>query len=160
MARPTDWVDTQVDSGISAGGQVIKSLITGLAPEEMRGVTAIRTIISLSVFSQTIAGSWGLSRVDMAIGVTSQEAFAAGVVPDPNVATDKPARGWLWRTQRVAEQNGASTRVVTHVQADIRGGRKIENGEMYLVINNSITGGGASFRVKVVGLVRVVMLLS
>ena len=160
MARPTDWVDTQIDSTISRSGQVNKSLITGLAPEEMRGVTLIRTIISVSVCSSTVAGAWGLQRVDLAIGVTSQEAFAAGVLPDPKTASDKPSRGWVWRTQRLVEQNGASTRIVTHVMADIRGARKIENGELFIVIDNSAAVGGTSFGVAVVGLVRCLMKLS
>ena len=148
MARPTDWVDTLVNLEVPSGGQTITSLVTGLAPVNTRGMTVIRTIISLGLFSNTIAGVWGSIWMHLAIGIASQEVLAAGVLPDPSVATDKPPRGWMWRTSLVVSQNGSGGQVVFPIEADIRGARKVENGEVY-IIADSVIGAGTAFQVNV-----------
>ncbi len=152
-ARPTDWIDTLIDQDVlSASGQH-ESLMTGVAPVNMRGMTLIRTIISLHVQSTTVAGAWGAQQLDIAIGVASQEAFASGSLPDPATATDKPARGWVWRHAQVVAQNGVGSVVTFPMFADIRGARKIENGELYLIMDNSPIQGTA-FGINISGLVR------
>ncbi len=153
MPRPTDWIDTRVIMSAVSGGQARQSLMTGVAPVNMRGMTVIRTIVVLGMISQDVAGAWGIQQIDLAIGVASQEAFAAGVVPDPNSDTDKPPRGWVFRSQRLVAQNGVGHQVVFPLEMDIRGARKIENGELYVVANNTFVNG-TSFTVKVQGLVR------
>jgi len=158
MPRQTDWIDTLVDLNPATGAQDNVSLITGAAPINMRGVTLIRTIIYLGMTSQTTAGAWGVQNLDMAIGITSQEAFAAGVLPDPDIAGDKPSRGWVWRSRQVVTQNGIGAQVLYEVRADIRGARKIENGELFLVVDNNAIAGTA-FTMDVTGLVRVLMKL-
>ncbi len=158
MARATDWIDTLVSMSPASGGSSNVSLITGAAPINMRGVTLIRTIVSLSLVSTTVAGAWGVQQAQIAIGITSQEAFAAGVFPDPSSATDKPPRGWVYRTSAPVTQNGISTPVHTWVQADIRGARKIENGELFLIVDNDAVLGTA-FQLRVTGIVRVLMKL-
>jgi len=159
MPRPTDWIDTRLGFNTTSGAQEIQSLMGTLLPQEFRGATLIRTIISMSMYSTTTAGVWGTQEYDMAIGIASQEAFTAGVVPDPNSPTEKPARGWLWKSHRVIEQNGSGGRVVVHVAADIRGARKIENGEIYLVVNNAALDG-TPFTVRGRGLIRLLIKLS
>ena len=158
MPRQTDWIDTNFALAPASGAQDSVSLITGAAPINMRGVTLIRTIISIGLSSATVAGAWGVQTLNLAIGITSQEAFAAGVLPDPNVATDKPPRGWVWRGHKMAAQNGIGGSVIYDVMADIRGARKIENGELFFVVNNSPTAGTA-FTCNVNGMIRVLMKL-
>ena len=153
MPRPTDWIDTLVILFAATGGQGFMSLMTGVAPVNMRGMTLIRTIVKLGVYSADTAGAWGVQSVDLGIGVASQEAFAAGVFPDPGTPTDKPPRGWVYRTNVQAGQNGAGAPVVTQLEADIRGARKIENGELYIVADNTAEVGTA-FSIIVRGLVR------
>ncbi len=153
MARPTDWIDTLVSLNPTTGGQDFQSLMTGVAPVNMRGMTVIRTIISLGMISTTTAGAWGAQRMDVAIGIASQEAFAAGVLSDPQTGTDKPPRGWVWRTSKVVTQNGVGSVVVHDLMADIRGARKVENGELYIIANN-LALEGTAFNVDVHGLVR------
>ena len=152
-ARPTDWIDTIISLAPVTTGQASVSLITGAAPINMRGVTLIRTILSLGFASGTVSGAWGTQRVDFAIGITSQEAFAATALPDPDVATDKPSRGWVYRSSLLVSQNGVVGNVVQQVQMDIHGARKIENGEVFFVVNNTPIRGTA-FTVDVQGLVR------
>ena len=154
MSRPTDWIDSRPTMEVASGSQSIDSLMTGVAPVNMRGMTVIRTIIRLGLFSNSVAGAWGVQRVDLGIGIASQEAFAAGVLPDPSTATDKPPRGWVWRSSVLVSQNGVGGQVVFNIEADIRGARKVENGEMYLIADNLISGVGATFQVNVFGLIR------
>ena len=153
MPRPTDWIDTIVNQSVGTGGQAFQSLMTGVAPVNMRGMTLIRTIVSLDVFSTSIAGAYGVQSCNLAIGIASQEAFAAGVFPDPNNATDKPPRGWVYRTCRCVAQNGAGAPVTFRIDADIRGARKVENGETYLIFNNGAEVG-TTFAINVFGLIR------
>ena len=159
MPRATDWNDTLINLSPTSGAQGLTTLQGSFAPEDMRGVTVIRTIVSLSMFSETIAGAYGVQRLDMAIGIASQEAFAAAVLPDPSVQADKPARGWMWRKQLCVSQNGVGTNILFSVDADIRGARKVENGEVFFVIDNTATLG-TTFTVRVRGLVRLLMKLS
>jgi len=154
MPRPTDWIDTIISLTLAPmGGSAIQSLMTGVAPVNMRGMTLIRTIISLSLVSQTVAGAWGVQRANLGIGVADQDAFAAGALPDPDVATDKPARGWVWRSYAGVAQNGSGAPVIYTLTADIRGARKIENGELYIAGVNTDSLGTA-FTVFVGGLIR------
>ena len=154
MPRPTDWIDTIIAfSALAGGSEGSQSLMTGVAPVNMRGMTLIRTILRLGLFSTTVAGAWGVQGMHMAIGVASQEAFAAGILPDPDVATDKPPRGWVWRSSVVVTQSGATGPITQTIEADIRGARKIENGELYIIARNADLGG-TTFTVLVSGIVR------
>jgi len=153
MPRETDWIDTNVDFTIASGAQAFVSLITGAAPINMRGVTLTRLIISLGFTSTTVAGLWGIQQVDMGIGVTSQEAFAAGSLPDPSVPADKPQYGWVWKTSKAISQNGIGAVAVFDVMADARGQRRIQNGEVYFVADNTALLG-TSFVVNCRGLIR------
>ena len=160
MARPTDWVDTIIaPSAFASGLQTNASLVADLTAADLRGTTVVRTLVRLGLASSTVAGAWGVNRIDLAIGICSREAFAAGVFPDPNVGSEKPPRGWLWRTSVLASQNGSGGPIVTDVIADIRGGRKIENGVVYLVVNNS-NFVGTTFSILVQGLVRLLIKLA
>jgi len=153
MPRRTDWIDTRVDETSVSGSQSITSLLPGITPADARGMTLIRMIVKFGLYSNTTAGSWGVQRVDMGIGVASQEAFSASALPDPATASDKPARGWIYRTQQLVSQNGVNHNIFVDVAADIRSARKIENGELYLIWDNS-PETGTTFTVNVHGLVR------
>ena len=154
--RQTDWVDTVLSLTVVSGASQEVSLLSGVAPVNMRGTTAIRTIIELSMHSATVAGAWGTQELNMAIGIASQEAFAAGVLPDPSTPADRPPRGWMWRSNRVISQNGVGSQVVWSLAADIRAARKIENGEVYLIVDNTAILGTA-FSVRVDGLIRLLV---
>ncbi len=158
MPRQMDWIDTRIGLQAATGAQNNTDVDGGNTQVVQRGTTIIRTIISLDVYSISVAGAWGIQVVDLAIGVTDREAFSASVLPDPNQDTDKPARGWLWRTSVVVSQNGVGGQVLHPVRADIRGARKLDLGRAYIVMNNT-TVLGTSFTAEVRGLVRVLMKL-
>jgi len=154
MPRKTDWVDTIIDLTPAPGGQDSVTLLTGLTANDMRGATLIRTILRLAYGSTTVAGAWGTSRIDIAIGIISTEAFSAGAFPDPNTAGDRPPRGWLWRTTLIASQNGIGTTIVAPIEVDIRGARKIEAGNLFMIAQNTSLLGTA-FTASVGGMCRV-----
>jgi len=153
MPRRTDWVDTILNLEVTVGSQTQTGLMTGLSTADTRGLTIIRTILEIEMFPNAIAGAWGVALMDIAIGITSQEAFAAGVVPDPNTSSDRPPRGWMWRTSMLVSQNGVGTNIVHRRSADIRGARKVENGAVFMVANHTALFG-AGFQVNVRGLCR------
>ena len=159
MPRQMDWIDTRVGLNIVDGAQGVTAIDGGSTQVVQRGTTIIRTIITLHVMSSTVAGAWGAHVVDLAIGITDREAFTAGVVPDPDSAVDKPARGWMWRTQMLVSQNGVSTPIVTTMHADVRGARKIDLGRAYLVVNSNLSAGTA-FAVDIRGLIRTLVKLA
>ena len=158
MARRADWADSEVNSVVASGAQLVGSLMGGISTEGSRGMTVVRTILTLSIIPP-VAVSDGHQRMSMGIGVISQEGFGAGVVPDANSVLDRPPRGWLWREQLVCV--GAAS-MVSHApavfRADIRGKRKVDNGELVIIIDNDPIDGTA-FGVRVVGMIRIVFLL-
>ncbi len=156
--RATDWIDTVIDRSVASGAQDLFSLMTGVAPVNVRRQTLVRTLISLDFYSESAAGAYGIQQLDIGIGITSQEAFAAGVVADPEVAADQPSRGWIYRTRMGVAQNGVGTQIIYSLRADIRASRKLDDGEGYFVVTNT-TERGTSFSVHELGIIRQLWLL-
>ena len=156
--RASDWIDTTVDRGIASAAQDLFSLMTGVAPVNVRRQTLVRTLITLDLFSETVAGAWGVQQLDIGIGITSQEAFAAGVVADPVTANDQPSRGWIYRTRVAVAQNGIGGQVLYTLRADIRASRKLDDGECYMVVDNT-SERGTAFTAHMTGLIRQLWLL-
>ena len=159
MPRPTDWQDTVFNQSAVAGAQNSISLDGVLTAADLRGTTLIRTIIRLNLQSATVAGAWGSQRADIGIGIVSRDAFTAGSFPDPVTGDDKPPRGWVWRDSVGVAQNGVGGPIIVRVDADIRGARKIENGRLVLVWNNTNILGTSAV-LQLYGLIRVLMKLS
>jgi len=160
MARQTDWDDTLVSLDIPSGGQKSQALTVSTQADihSSRGMTVVRTILELSLMSQSVAGAWGTQTVDLAIGIASLEAFAAEVLPDPNVQTEKPPRGWMWRHRTVLSQNGTGTPITVDISRDIHGMRVVQNGVVYLIVN-TMPIDGTAFSSRVVGLIRLLVKL-
>jgi len=158
VKRATDWIDTLVDRGVATGAQDFFSLMTGVAPVNVRRQTLVRTLISLDLYSETVAGAWGVQIIDVGIGITSQESFAAGVLPDPVTANDQPSRGWIYRTRIAVAQNGIGGRVIYPIRADIRASRKLDDGECFIVFD-STADQGTALPVHMTGIIRQLWLL-
>ncbi len=110
----------------------------------------------MHIFTQPNAVSVvnGVQALDVGIGVLEQDAFAADITPDPNVAADQTVRGWVWR-DRIAVVDNASPEAVraNEVRMDLRGQRRIGDGELALMTVNSPISG-TTFSILVVGLIR------
>jgi len=157
MARKAFWIDNNIDLGVVSSAQLSTSLFAGTPPINVRQTTVVRMVLDLSIFSSTVAGAFGVNYFDVGIGVASQEAFFAGVFPDPN-EDERPVSGWLYRCRYVVWQNGVGTQIVREIHRDIRSGRKVYDGELFLVANNTPrVGTTASYILG--GCIRVLLLL-
>ncbi len=159
--RQTTWEDVHITQGIAAAGQGRVKLAgaSTAGSMERRGQTVTRIIISpLNMFSNTVAGPWGVQAVHMGIGVCSLEAFNAGVVPDPSVPGEAPESGWMWKTEVMVAQNGEGTDVVTRIIVDVHSQRMLRQGVLYLVAEN-ITAFGTTFTVNLHGYCRTLIKL-
>jgi len=157
MPRETFWIDNLINIGMASGGQNNQSLMTGTPPINARRATIVRIVYELHLFSESIAGACGVNLVDIGMGVASQEAFNAGVLADPN-ADERPTRGWMYRTRQVVWQNGVGTQIVQGWSGDLHSGRKLYDGEPYIIgVNTAQLGTTASYRLS--GIVRLLLLL-
>ncbi len=154
---PNLWIDTVLSQDTASGAQSLKSLMTGFASIDTRlsRMTLLRTIIGVDVGPLTHDSGEGSQSVALGIAVASQEAFAAGTVPDPQTDGDFPVRGWVWRAiyrtfAFAADQPAIFTR---RIDLDIRAMRKLDNGESYLVTNNAALEG-STHAIRTTGMVR------
>ena len=161
---PRVWIDTPMNNDVAIGGaQFLSSLMSNVTFAETRlaQMTLIRTIIGLDVARTVHDSGEGSELIGLGIGVVSQEAFAAGTVPDPLTGLDYPTRGWVWRSHyRVfgfaADQPTIFTR---RIDLDLRSQRKLENGEAFFVAD-AISLEGVSSSIRLVGLIRQLWLVT
>jgi len=160
MARRTAWVDRIIDNDILTGGQALLSLLGTLTPIETRATTVVRIIVDLKAHPISSPPTVGASRTAIGIGVASQDAFAAGVgsVPDPESAADEPPRGWLYRNAQGIYSGSVETTDLARFKVDLRTKRKIDNGELYMIVTNTAMFG-TTYTVTLVGIVRTLLLL-
>ena len=155
MARQNEWKDNLISVGLATGAGTFESLVANFTEPDKRGMTLVRTLIRLTAFSTSIAGAYGVQNISMGIGVASQEAFAVGLaaLSDPQTESDKPTRGWVWCSQMLVSQNGVGGEVLQTITADIRGMRKLENGELFVSIFN-VAEVGTAFGIEMHGIIR------
>ncbi len=158
MARAGFRIDTLFDQSISAGAanEMLLSLMTNVsATQSRRGWTMVRTIIGMDLAYSVHDSGEGSHMVDAGIAVASQEAFAAGTVADPSVHTDHPLHGWVFRARHRIFGFAADQPMVysARVDRDLRAKRKLDNGEMFIVVQSTLVEGAVS-AVRATGLVR------
>ena len=157
--RRTTWQDTFLQNNTVSGAQSLIALDGVLSVADSQGLTLTRLIGDISCSSNTVAGAFGVERFSFGVGMASREAFAAGIVPDPNSNVEEPPRGWVYKNTVAVSQNGIGTNVVTaRVIFDIRAQRKLDSGRLFLAVNvDNVTG--TSFTGNVTGLIRALFLL-
>jgi len=147
--RNRAWADRRFAGEVVAAAAVQAYDLLSVAPT-VDTLTAIRIIGDLTfqyTVSVTITDS--LSSVDVGIGVTSAEAFAAGgtSLPSPTAQDQYPPRGWLYAATLPVWEKAESTGVIHHAarfQFDLRAMRKIDKGVLFMVIEqNNVTVGGS-----------------
>ena len=152
-----------IESNVITGTQLNLSLMTSLGPFDTRiqKMTLLRTIIGIDIARTVHDSGEGSHKVAVGIGVTSQEAFTLGSIPEPGQDTDFPTRGWVWRAQyRVfgfaADQPAVFTQ---RVDLDIRAQRKLDNGESFLCASAALVDGAAATN-TIVGCIRQLWLVT
>ncbi len=139
--RPLAWVDDIIGHQQTGSSSLLNLLLA--ATVNLDTITVTRIIATLTLTPEDpISTTSGTNRVDIGIGVCTAAAFAAGAgsVPDPRVAADAPARGWLYRgSMTAAHQNGAGTEaasgwVYPTLTFDVGAMRKVDRGILFMVI--------------------------
>ena len=162
MAQPTVWVDSLIQLTAVSGAPGTPA-VAGLlfVPDriERNHMTLLRTILCLT-FAFEIDHGVSQQVVDYAIGFASDESLAAGVLPDPEVAAERPQRGWVYRCFRMMSSEGAGIagRTIQADEKDLLAKRKVDNGRAYLTVQNTAFAGVAE-DILVSGIVRMLYLL-
>ena len=158
MARTPWWHDELVNTAIASGAQGIRDVMGNLSQDETRGSTIVRVILDLDISASPTNGVIGTQMVDIGLGVVSEDAFAASAVPDPSTETDRPPRGWLFRTRCVIYDDIDRTIKGTVCKGDFRGKRRLDAGILALILNNEARDGN-TFSVRMTGICRTLYLL-
>ena len=157
------WLDTLLANDVSSAAQGLFTLMTGPTAIQTRGdqLTLMRTIVRIDLAPVVHDQGEGSALIDLGIAIASQEAFTGGVVPDPSTPTDFPIRGWVWRTRHrvFGFQAGVADVDAVRINEDIRARRKLDNGEAYLVVDNTDLEGVA-VPVTIAALVRQLWMVS
>ena len=155
--RRRAWCDVLINRATSSGTQDTPiDLLVDFPATDVKTVT--RLIGDIAFFpDDRNAAIDGVMQIDLGIGVGSQEAFTALVVPDPNVQAEYPTIGWLYITTRVVIFNNSSGTterlIVPEIHFDVGANRKVDKGILYLVWNNTVADA-TGFTVRAVGRVR------
>ncbi len=159
MARPLAWGDTVVNVLlVSAVNMSPLDLLANLTAADT--ITAMRIVGHLKVIPESLDTNVVFQQaVDLGIGVSSVESFAANVLPDPNSPSESPPRGWLWTDRMVCLYSNSATfgielYSIPEVRFDIRASRKVDRGNLFLN-GASITLGNTAENVRLVGRIRV-----
>ena len=155
--RGTAWDDTLPNVSVADGAFGSLLLIDNTADPEKRGCTLVRLILDFDIFPATPGAVSGRQNFAMGIAVVSDDAFTSGAsgMPNPEVNTDYPVAGWLWR-KRVAifdETLATGPVPLTHVREDLRSMRKLDRSSVALLMFNG-TGEGTAFNVTIMGTIR------
>ena len=158
MARPLAWADTLISAAISSGAGISAlDLLADLAAADVKTVMRLVGHLNVGVTNGATTAD-GVQAIDVAIGVAASEAFVGGVLPDANVDTDVPVRGWLWRDRLTVARWNASGTVedwnYAEVRFDIRSARKVDRGICFFTAFNSSIVGGTAYQVQLTGIVR------
>ncbi len=161
MARTPFWEDTAISVNVVDNGDTVLSLVGGLSEDERRGMTIVRTIVDLQLSPDPTSGVTGSMFVDLAIGMANQQAFTAGSgsLPDPAINSERPPRGWIWKTRTAVIDDATQLGALTFVSGDFRSKRKVDAGIPYLHIAPDARTGTA-FTVNVTGLIRLLYLMA
>ena len=121
----------------------------------MRGCTLIRILINLNLRASTPGAVSGQQLAWFGIGLYSEEAFAAAVLPDAQTSSEFPVGGWLWREAIlvVDETLANGPMPLQVVSRDLRAMRKLDRGALILTFHNQAVEG-TTFNVRCNGMVR------
>ena len=162
--RNRSWADSRFLAATLAINAEVHTNLLANAPT-VDTLTAVRIVGDLIVeFDPTSTHSDQLNLVEVGIGVTSTEAFAAGSASLPSVAseTEYPPRGWLYLDgttcmNTIDATNQAIQMRPARFQFDVRAMRKIDKGILFMSIASRL-GKGGGVTTLISGRVRVLCL--
>ncbi len=154
--RTTAWEDTFVAQSLANNARLDQDLLVNVSDADKRGMTVVRILVHLYFTSTAGTPVDGIQKLSMGIQLSSEDAFAANAVPDPNNVTEYPIGGWLYRDVVVVAEaaSGIHINPPAEIRLDLRSQRKLDRSEMmYSVENNAL--GGTNFSVDANGFIRV-----
>ena len=153
--RTTAWDDQTITSlTASSGASQEVLLIENVADSEKRGCTLVRTLVRLTAMPSSITSVNGIQLVHFGIGLTSDDAFAAGALPDVEIDDDYPVAGWVWRDSvYVRDSTVASAGQIVRLEAELQSQRRLDRSSVFLTFSN-VPVQGTPFAVSVGGIVR------
>ncbi len=160
--RRRAWNDVLVNRIITSGsGTAPIDLLVDAPPRDV--ATVVRLIGDFTVLpDDRNAAIDSVMQIDLGVGVASDEAFVATVVPDPNVQAEYPALGWLYVTTMVMSINNSSGTVESYtfptIHFDVGANRKVDKGTLYLAVNNTLADG-SGISVRFIGRMRSLCLI-
>jgi len=143
---------------VAAGStQEIDLLDSVTTPDELEGLTIVRTLIDLTVHPAAEVSAFVVQLPMIAGAIITDEADAAGALPDLLSDADYPARGYVFKmTAGVVAARPVEEKLVqfAHFQADIRAQRKLERNTRYLLLLANLNVVGTAVTVQFSGLIR------
>jgi len=160
--RQTDWFDSTIIQTVVAGGttQEIDLLGDVTSPDELEGLTIVRTLINLIVTVAAAPSAFVIQLPMIAGAIITDEADAAGALPDLLNDTDYPGRGYVFKmTAGVVGANPTEEEfgLSAHFVADIRAQRKLERNTRYLLLLANLNATGTAITVLFSGLIRILV---
>ena len=156
--RMSFWDDSLINLGIASGATSI-TVLTLTPGGQSEGFTLVRCLVHLYLAELATPSVNGGQRLSAGIGLASKEAVALGAtaLPDPDTNTEQPISDWVWRDRAVVLYD--NTNVVPSVEwkADLRSGRKLAGGQLFLAIVNTASFGTAR-TINAMGLIRCLLL--
>ena len=161
MPRPRAWGDTMYNLALVGANESRTNLLTDLSPVETK--TVVRLIGSLKfVPAVDVTAGITVTRYSVGIQVVSEEAFNAGVVPNPENQEEYPARGWLYRGVTAEYLDMANNIIDTwsmgELRFDVRAARLVDRGILVCSIIQTASVG-VLHNTQVVGIVRALCLV-
>ena len=155
VRRGTAWEDHFVTIEIANGGSINEDLLTNTTDSERRGYTLVRQILRLDLVADVPGGVSGKQQVSLGIGLASDDAFAAGALPEPEAGVDFPVTGWLWRSQYIVIDELLINGLVApiRIDEDLHAARKLDRSTLYIRAHSTVEQGTA-FQVALTGLIR------
>ena len=142
-----EWFDTLINETTGTAEQDSQSLTSGIADDEKKGMTLVRTIIDLTCLLSA-AGTGGV--ISMGLYLIQADALAALALPDVDISSEK---GWIWRTTRViSSTNVNDISMNSRFIYDLKGNRKLPSEDHDIIF--VMDAGTLSADVNTDGLIR------
>ena len=156
VRRATRWIDTSIDTPVTAGTPQNLTLLGALGADDIPGLTLTRLLVHLTMFANASPTAFGAVEMGVGIGLATGDAFAAAALPDVETDTDFPIRGWVLRDSLVLPYEVDSTEY-REMRLDLRAQRKLdEQTELFIQFRNE-TMVGTALVCRMTGLVRALM---
>ena len=152
MARSRAWADLRFSAAIASSGNMAPlDILFDLGTSRLDTITVTRLVGDIyGIYDPSFAENEGISRVDVGIGVSPQAPFLVVQVPEPDVTTEYPIRGWMYVATMWVSCIGDTNPQIDrgHLHFDIRTMRKVDKGILYVAAaNNIVSGVGTTIRV-------------